>query len=40
MVEKNYAHLSPEHVRETIQSRRRPLGLAHDDFSVVALVRR
>ena len=40
MCEKNYAHLSPDHVRETIQSRRKSLGLAHDDFNVVTLARR
>jgi integrase len=41
MVEKHYAHLSPDHIKETIQTRRKPLGLIDDDDSnVVMLTRR
>jgi integrase len=40
MLEKHYAHLHPEHVRETIQSRMPALGLVDDYANVVALVRR
>ncbi|HEY8137595.1 MAG TPA: site-specific integrase [Methylocystis sp.] len=41
MVEKHYAHLSPDHIKETIQTRRKPLGLIDaDDGNVVTLARR
>jgi integrase len=39
MLEAHYAHLSPEHVRETIQSRGAPFGLV-DGGNVVTLARR
>ncbi len=40
MCEKFYAHLCPDHVRETIQSRRKPLELVDaDDSNVVPLQR-